>query len=317
MPLISSILLLTACGGTEEMESLNSPSPEEQARVFANGLTTASTALAEGNTLTARKMMIVSNSWDDSDTKNITAVDSSATVRMGENGELIATVNGNEVVFADADKYVEADGRVYGYEKDGDVYYSIWSQTGEISDLTDSDGDFAEAVELYFDEGDSFLFGYAVFGAETPASGIPTRLSASFSGQAKMNLRPATGFTSGSVSRSRLYSDATLNIDFENEIVSGDIDNLLLRAPGQDYDDASDRAGKILLNETEISASGFHGTLLADTAATDSLDITGLDGGYSGVFFGPAAEQIGLTLEAEVSSTEGTELGIGGGVLSR
>ncbi|RUS65009.1 hypothetical protein EGN72_01975 [Pseudorhodobacter sp. E13] len=316
--LVSAAVLtaVSACGGGGGLGSSGSVQidpTEEAARSFAqkaDGSTQdAAGALNEGATLTARKVGAAGQllNYANGQTGPTSA---EVTIKANAEGGHDITLNGKTLKFTAADRLVEADG-TYGYDISraaDDVYSSAFLQTGPLSDLLNPGNGYAEILSIQTNQiasGPDNTTAMAVFGMETRDSDLKALPTATYSGRARLNVVPNTGFVSNQQSRTRVRSDMTMTADFGKGEVSGSLTGITVQAP-----DASTRtsiAGVLTMDKTTFDKNGFRGSISPDATFANSSGLSNGSGTYSGAFYGPKAEEVAGTL-----SLTATEEGGGG-----
>ncbi len=308
-----AIAALSACS--------SSSSEGTSTRQFADTAGTAAVALEDGKVLSAQEggSAAVSLNYATGETS---LTDASFKLRKNSDGELTYTVNGVEKAFKPTDRLVEADGKVYGYNVqnggDGNVFTSLFSYQGELDATLDTaNPNYLQVWGYQTNEvnaaapgqgGEPNLKGFAVVGTETRTStlsGIPT---ATYTGRARIDGVPDTGFVDNGTSRARNRADLTMTADFGAGTMSGAMNNITYEPPGGVI---IPLAGSIAMNSSTISGNSYSGTLTPDAAYTADTGVT-LDASsrYSGAFYGPAADQTGGTLS--LSGTDGGGSGFNG-----
>lgn len=309
-------LTLTACGGSTssgtEIVGVTLPAAEAASQVFATGTGDLGDALSAGEPLAARNVSSASI-LRIYDAKTSEPLNADVQIVQNADGELGLIVDGVRHNFTAAERKVEDDGKVYGYEFDDseDSYYNLFSWKGELDEAVASGNGYASPFEYYFDSGDgNAKLGFVVVGTETAAAGLPTTGSAEFTGSSTINIFPAENFTSHSEVRQRVRGDVVMDVNFLDSTISGAISDLKLRVPGSDDDNSV--AGVISMEETGINANGYRGDLSMDAAGVAAFEIATSDiGEYSGAFYGPGAEETGGAIVTTTKTEDGTYNGVG------
>lgn len=223
-----------------------------------------------------------------------------------------ATLNGKTYTFTDGDRVIESDGKVYSFQNDTppDLYSSVWSQTGELDELLSTGSSHVNVIGMQvFDstvhEDDNTRI-FAVVGAETPDSQLPTAANVTYSGNAQIQAYPKTGFVNNASSRTRYRGDFSLNTDFASGTVDGAITNLTEQLPGETERTAI--AGNVILNEASMTSGNYAGTV--SITGTEDVDASNT-GTYSGGIFGPGGAQTGgvISLDGENNVANGYFIG--------
>jgi len=211
------------------------PSGEEATRVFSQGNGDHGDVISDGGTLTARSVGVsgVDLNFNGGPTALRT---STAAIRKNEFGELTVTVDGVDHVFKPEDRFVEDGGEVYGYEfedPDANVYYDVFSNTGEIDEFLAPGHGYAEVLVITTNVGQPWPYPakrlYAVFGTETKDADLAGLPTASYNGRARLDRYPQTGFVNSPTSRTVYNGDVAMTADFGAGTISGSISNMTQR----------------------------------------------------------------------------------------
>ena len=181
--------------------------------------------------------------------------------------------------------------------------FRLYSRRGDFDDDERTDGspwtDYATVFE--FQEGNSGLRAYFAFGARTPAGGLPYAGTAVYEGWLSVRSYPTD------LSDSYSYGgDLRLEADFAEGTVSGTVDDMGSSSRGGDWvwSDMPDGNRMDILNG-RISG----GRLAADWeghgpegAPADTM--RGFSGTFTGIFHGPAAEELAGVLEGRREATD-------------
>ncbi|MDN5788246.1 transferrin-binding protein-like solute binding protein [Pseudorhodobacter sp.] len=321
--LISTALLATlaACGGGGGGQ-LGGPieitPAEEGTRSFAakaDGSTQdAGGALSAGSTLTARKVAAVGQLLNYNNGKT-GATDAAVSIKKNAQGGHDVTINGKVMKFTAADRLVEADG-TFGYNIEDDakgVYSSVFNYTGDLDDLLNPGHGYAEVLsiqtnKLGADNADTAAF--AVVGTETADAALKGMPTATYKGNARLNVTPNTGFVDNGTSRIKVRSAMTMTADFGKGEVSGKLTGITAQQPGSAARESL--PGSVLLNTAKFNNNGFKGSVSADAAFADNSGLTVGSGTYGGAFYGPAANEVAGGLTFTGTAEGGTALnGIG------
>ncbi|MFN3973130.1 MAG: transferrin-binding protein-like solute binding protein [Gemmobacter sp.] len=287
---------LAACGSSTTPTTRN----------FAETAGTAVKALDDGKTLTAQEggSSAANLNYSNGETSQATA---SFALKKNAAGELTFTVNGVEQAFATADRFVETDGSVYGYDisdPGNDRFVGLFSHTGTLDETLDPANTSNMQIWGYqtnqITGGPRNVRGFAVVGTETTAAALATLPSATYSGRARLDSFPTTGFVNNETSRTRTRGDVNMAANFGAGTISGQITNITRQAPGGTQLGV---AGSVSMDPTTINGNGFAGTLTPNATLLTSTGISGASGTYGGTFYGPAGQQVGGTMT--LSGTEG------------
>jgi hypothetical protein len=321
----SMIALLAACGGSDGVNigapptrapsepavpAPTEPKPTDQ--LFADTGVTPGAALAAGKTLVASESANAASkvNYGSGDVEKTTAV---FKLKKNDAGALTFTVNGVDHVFKPGDKYIEDDGKSYGYEVENDVdsvYYNMWSWTGTLDEAADP---ARKGVQIWeyssnqvIPDGGPNVQGFAIVGAETRSAALTSLPTAKYTGRVALNARPTKGFEDNRTSETRIRGDMKLTANFGAGTVSGAVDGIRVRPPGEE--DSVDVAGTIAMNPSAIVGNGFAGGLAADAAYQSNVGTIDASSSYSGKFYRESAEQV-----AGVLNVTGQVAGGGGG----
>jgi hypothetical protein len=311
---VSTALLaaLSACGGTNAPPPITGPGTT---RIFAEDAGNAGQALADGATLEAQAG---GNASFEIDWNNGTTTLKSGTfkVRKNASGELTMTVNGVDYAFAPGDRFVDpSDGLVYEYQVDGSttgVWLGLWNARVTLDEALDpATSAYTHIWGYYVDASQNGIAsqGYAAVGTETKPSDLAALPTATYSGRARMDIRPDSGYVNDATSRTRVRSDLSMTADFGAATIGGSLSNIMVEPPGQP--DAA-VAGTISMDQTAIVGNGFAGTLTPDATFIGAMGpgFSG-SGNYGGTFFGPAADEVGGTMTMTGTDASGNWNGTG------
>lgn len=289
---------LAACGGSSTRGT----------SIFSVDAGTPGQALEDGRTLTAQDGEVVAL---DLNYDNDTSALADATFQLVKNtdGELTMRVNGTDYPFDPADRFIEIDGEVYGYEIDeAERYISLFAWRGTLDEALDPDTErYAEVWNYYVWDGtEPNKYGFAVVGTETKAEALAGMPTATYTGRARLNAFPDSGEPSFSTSRTVVRGDVEMTADFGAGTIAGQIDNLETRpAGGADFAATN---GTIAMNETAITGNSFAGTTTPDADLRTALDLSDdTSGTYAGRFYGPNAEEVAGTLTISGADGSGSD----------
>ena len=303
----TALAFLAACGssGSSVSRGIVSISPAEEAtrtfaQVDADTQQDAGGAIADGQTLTARSVGVagLSLNYGNGDTG---LADAAVSVVRNADGELTVTLNGVEQAFTTADRFVEDDGTVFGYDIADDansVYVSAFSQTGELNEFLNPGRGYAEVLSVQSNQvpGGADLRAYAVLGAETRDEALASLPTATYNGRARLDAVPDTGFVNNGTSRTRVRGDVTMMADFGAGTINGTLSDITTQT-GDDGLELS-IAGSVAMNTARFNVNGFRSSLTGDSTLAASGLTLGSGSTYSGAFYGPAAEEVGGVLSA-------------------
>jgi len=307
------LTLVSGClgGGSGGSGLVQIDAAEEATRSFAaksNGDTLdAGGALQDGEILTARKVGVIGQllNYDTGETGPTSA---SVSIKKNAEGGHDVMLNGKLLKFTAADRNVESDGSVYGYDISNSAtseYSSMFNFTGDLDELLNPGNGYAEVLQVQTNQivpGEPNTVAFAVIGTETRDADLKALPTATYAGNARVNAVPATGFVSNGASRTRLRSDMTMTADFGKGEVSGSLTEITIQEPGSDTRTAV--AGSMSLDKTTFDQNGFKGSVSPDATFIDNAGLQSGSGTYAGAFYGPEAEEVAGTL-----GFTGTEVG--------
>ncbi len=302
-----SALALSACGTSSgNGNKVVIDEQEELARIFSEGNGDLGDVLTDGRLVTARQIAMAGINLNYSeDTTELTEM-TQFRVQENSDGEFTLWLNGSEWAFTAADiEDPDSMGRVFGYftqdecDTTGECV-SLFNWTGELDDLKSNGNGFHAVLNAQSNQvngGQPDVRAFAVVGTETRDDALSSLGTATYSGYSNIDAYPETGFENNSESRTRLRSDLTMSADFGAGTISGMLDNMQIRDPGET--DFTSIDGTMTMETTSFEVNGFRGDLTADadfTAATGAtLDASS---NYSGAFYGPNAEEVGGVISA-------------------
>ncbi|MEZ5797860.1 MAG: transferrin-binding protein-like solute binding protein [Paracoccaceae bacterium] len=304
---VAAAAALTACssgsGGTGGKVTGNTGAD----KVLATSNNSAAKELAEGTTLRASGR--TSSAWvrdftDGADTA-VLAADSTVRIRRNELGGLdLITPNGT-FQFTAAD--LTEDG--YGFDT-GTAGLWVWNGDS-MADALNPDGEVRHNLvfNYYYDYNSSFSNnGFGVVGTETPDAALAALPTATYAGEARVQVAPAEGFTDWNTQVSSARGDLELTANFGAGEVSGSIGNLESRLPsGIDPSGTwTPFDGSLTLETAAIAGNGFSGAVTADAGFNANVGTLDASSRYSGTFFGPNAEEVagGLSLSGTAADPE-------------
>ncbi len=322
---IVSVVLAAACGGGGSSSSApptasptgpiayEIPVTEQLARLFAdvNGdgsdIDDAGQIIVDGKTLAARSVGVAGVNLDYGG-NGVTSLAQSGPgnsppfkIRRAANGELEFELNGVLHTFTASDRVVSG-GRLTDYNREDNansIFYNLYNVTGDLEELFGSGNGYHEVLVVQSNianGGQPDLRAFAIVGAETRDAALPKLGTAKFTGGARMDIYPTTGFVNNSSSRSRINSDVSMVANFGGGTISGAMTNISLRRPGET--DFTPRPGTWVMEKAPFAVNGFTGKLMPDAdylAASPGVSISNTSS-YSGAFYGPAAEEVGGVL---------------------
>ena len=155
-------------------------------------------------------------------------------------------------------------------------------------------------------------WGYSVHGAQTAPENLPTMGSATYKGRMRADIWSADDQDASS-GRTRFQSSGdtslTLEANFGNGDVSGRIERLEVRRPGESgYSPLAD-TNAISISGGNITGNGFTADWMGvdtDTSSAPENNVRGFSGEMSGHFYGPAAEEVGGVMSGSRAATTTT-----------
>lgn len=309
---LAFLAALSACGGSGTAP--NNPPPVT--RLYATDDGTVGKAIQDDKTLTAQSggTATYEINWN-----NNTTTLKSGTFKVFKNasGELSMVVDGKTYDFAPGDRFVDpSDGLVYEYQVDGattGVWLGLWQANGDTLDQTldPTQSGYAQVWGYYVDADQNGIAqqGYAVVGTETKPADLALLPSATYTGRARMDVVPETGYTGNSNSRTRVRSDMDLSADFGAGTIAGSLTNITVQPPGVGQTAVP---GTVSMDPTTLAGNGFAGSLTPDAAFIAGQGAGySANGTYAGIFYGPAAQQVAGTLNMTGTDTSGNWNGTG------
>ncbi|MDE0342231.1 MAG: transferrin-binding protein-like solute binding protein [Deltaproteobacteria bacterium] len=148
--------------------------------------------------------------------------------------------------------------------------------------------------------------GHSAYGVLTPSGRLVNLGSATYEGHINADVwKNFTGTVQAEI-QGQLYGELTLEAEFSEGTISGDVDTLWYRPPEGEWLQISD-TNSIVISDGEIDGSRFHaGWQGEDTDADSSLDgsVRGLEGSMLGAFYGPNGEEVGGVLTGQRAETD-------------
>ncbi len=193
------------------------------------------------------------------------------------------------------------------YKQTGDAEYWFWHAPIV--------GDFKNVARQYFsfvgwvrgtEEG--WPLGYSSYGVLTSAGRLVDLGSATYEGH--INADVWQNFTSERAEREAirgfLWGELTLEADFSEGTISGDVDNLWYRPPAQEWLRVPETQSLVISNGA-IAESRFHAEWQGQDTDADSLldeSVRGLEGSMLGAFYGPNGEEVGGVFTGQREETD-------------
>ena len=194
-------------------------------------------------------------------------------------------------------------------EINGGVYLLIRYNQYEFTKHLDVNG-------WIYHEGDDVemgsYWGYSVHGTRTAPENLPAMGSATYKGRIRADIWDADDHES-SKSRTRFGSSGeaglTLEADFGNSGISGRIEKLQIRHPGESGYSSMANTNSIDISGGNITGNSFTADWTGEDTDTSSAprdSVRGFSGEMSGGFYGPAAEEVGGLMSGSRAGTANT-----------
>ena len=317
---IPAIAVISACGGggggSDPLIKKQFNQTPPNTRVLSNDAGTIGDVNADGVKLTAQKGM-VSGIEIDQDADTTTSGASSFAISKGKNGEAVMVVDGVSYAFDNTQRYL-IDDTTLGYENSQEgldfndttmPYLALFAYNidGLDAALADDASNYVRVWQYYVDTvGDSIgKRGFAVVGTQTDFADVAGNDTASYSGEARCRTANATDY-GGWDSEASYYGDLNMDLNFQQESISGSIQNIEARGPDEtSYTEIS--GAQLDLDPAKINQHGeFAGTVSPNDVVQGLFNLDADDkGAYAGALFGPNAEQIGGTITVGSSAENG------------
>ena len=317
---LATLCLLAACGGggddgvtrapttpvTPVDTTYNIPAGEVRTLSDPDGTGTAiqdaGFVLEDGRSLTARSVGSAAVTLGYGDGGTSIAPGTVVEVRRNAAGELTLVVDGVQYDFDAGDR--EVDGFGYFTEDECDssgvcVGAFIYEADGGIDELLTTRNGWAEVIGYQTNQVPTSpdgrdLAGFAIVGTETRndvLAGLPT---ATYTGRARVNVYPETGFVNNSTSRTVQQGDLSMTANFGEGTIDGTIDNIQRRPAGSDTFDPV--TGSLVMEKTQFDVNGFSGNVAAGPGYVSESPELLANTDYSGAFYGPEADQVAGTI---------------------
>lgn len=304
--LSASAIALSACSGDRYTATADNASSTYATKASD----TVGAAFAEGTTLKSRKQTSASLQRDWSTGKNTIGNTTEVGLKKNSSGGFDVTIGGKTLSFSAADK--STDG--YGYEKStSSSYTSLWSWSRDTVDEAASSTHYSEVWQVIEDQDyndDLEQRAFFVTGTETMPEALRDLPVANYQGWAVLRLY--LGNQSNFNVNTSIKGDLALVADFGKGTVKGTIGDLETRqgSSGNPWQPLANHS--ITLNETEIQGNGYSGTITPVGSGFTNQGAV-VEAGYSGAFYGPAAEETAGVLWALIKLPNGTVDSVGYG----
>ena len=137
--------------------------------------------------------------------------------------------------------------------------------------------------------------GYSSYGVLAPRGRLMSLGGATYEGHINADVWQNFTGTGRADIRGQLRGELTLEAEFSEGAISGDVDNLWYSPPKQEWLRVPE-TNTLVISDGEIDGSRFHADWQGqDTDANSSLDesVRGLEGSMLGAFYGPNGEEVG------------------------
>ena len=311
-----TLMALTACGG----------SSDKSTALFAVDTGLPNAALASGTTFETQSGTVVAQKFSyRDDTAELVSEPVTIQLSRDADGTMHLAYGDQKFEFGEDAKFIEDDGRSYGFEKDiavkdgsGEIeYIGLWSQEGEIDQVLAVDReDYAQVWGTWMStQGAPREQTYFVVGAETKSEALGSFTSEDYQGFAYLVSRPVEG--NPNKRTEARFENTVLTVNFSENKVTGVLGGAETRT--RQYDAETDNwirpdyatdTGTLLIKDGTISGNGFTADVVSGEAFTET-DINTISGEMNGKFYGPAAEQVAGTLSGELSVGEDKSVAMG------
>lgn len=302
------LALLAACGGSSTGSGGYSDTLGNPSTAFANGLVLKATAASAAQ---------INLDWTNDKGERITQLETpSFSLEKGDGNLVTMKVNGLSYEFTTENRVeINEDGTYHGLQIDdaaNGVYVSISSRHGmKLSELLDGSGTKKSAIVEYMEYNsntpENGVFGVAVLGATTNPTALGEFTTINYEGNFRGETTTQDSF-GNRLTRFEIRGDTTLNANFEQNTISGNITNLT----GEQFVENEDKSvmnmdGSFLLQEGTIIGSGFSGVATADATLKTFGGIVSDDMNYSGNFYGDAATEASGVLQGTITNDDGSQ----------
>ena len=308
LAILPALALLSACGGSTTNTNIYSDTLGNPSTAFANGFVLKATPESAAQ---------INIDWTNDRGERITQLETPTfSLEKGDGNLVTMKVNGLSYEFTTEHRIaINEDGTYQGLENDdadNGVYVQVYGRQGtSISQLTDGSGTKQSAVVTYIEYNsntpENGVFGVAVLGATTNPTALGEFTTVNYEGGFSGETTAQDSF-SNRRTRFEVRGDTTLNANFEQNTISGNITNLV----GEQFveNDGSslfNMDGSFLLQEGTIVGSGFNGVATADTTLKTFAEIASDDMNYSGSFYGDRGTEASGIVQGTIVDADGTE----------
>jgi len=312
LAMVPALALLAACGGSATNTNIYSDTLGNPSTAFANGLVLKATPESAAQ---------INIDWTNDRGERITQLETpSFSLEKGDGNLVTMKVNGLSYEFTTENSVnINEDGTYSALVNENaadnaadSIYVSVWSRQGmELSELLDGSGTEKSAIVEYTEYNsntpENGVFGIAVLGATTNPTALGEFTTINYEGNFRGETTSQEGFTNR-LTRFEIRGDTTLNANFQQNTISGNITNLT----GEQFVENEDSSalnmdGSLLLQEGTIIGSGFSGVATADATLKTFGGVISDDLNYSGNFYGDKGTEASGILQGTIANDDGTE----------
>jgi hypothetical protein len=307
LAMVPALALLAACGGSATNTNIYSDTLGNPSTAFANGLVLKATPESAAQ---------INIDWTNDRGERITQLETpSFSLEKGDGNLVTMKVNGLSYEFTTENSVnINEDGTYYGLvnEEAGSFYVQVYSQHGmKLSELLDGSHTKQSAIVEYMEYNsntpENGVYGVAVLGATTNPTALGEFTTINYEGDFRGETTTQDSFTNRRT-RFEIRGDTTLNANFQQNTISGNITNLT----GEEFVENKDSFtlnmdGSLLLQEGTIIGSGFSGVATADATLKTFGGIISDDLNYSGNFYGDKGTEASGILQGTIANDDGTE----------
>ena len=312
LAMVPALALLSACGGSATNTNIYSDTLGNPSTAFANGLVLKATPESAAQ---------INIDWTNDRGERITQLETpSFSLEKGDGNLVTMKVNGLSYEFTTENSVNINEDGTYGAlvnENAADnaadsIYVSVYSSQGmELSQLLDGSGTKESAIVEYTEYNsntpENGVFGIAVLGATTNPTALGEFTTINYEGNFRGETTSQEGFTNR-LTRFEVRGDTTLNANFEQNTISGNITNLV----GEQFVENEDSVemnmdGSFSLQEGTIVGSSFSGVATTDAALKTFAEIASDDMNYSGSFYGDRGTEASGIVQGTILDADGTE----------
>jgi len=312
LAMVPALALLAACGGSATNTNIYSDTLGNPSTAFANGLVLKATPESAAQ---------INIDWTNDRGERITQLETpSFSLEKGDGNLVTMKVNGLSYEFTTENSVnINEDGTYSALVNENaadnaadSIYVSVYSRQGmELSELLDGSGTEKSAIVEYMEYNsntpENGVFGIAVLGATTNPTALGEFTTINYEGNFRGETTSQEGFTNRRT-RFEVRGDTTLNANFQQNTISGNITNLT----GEEFVENEDSVemnmdGSILLQEGTIVGSSFSGVATTDETLKTFGEIASDDMNYSGSFYGDRGTEASGIVQGTILDAYGTE----------